>query len=194
MLSVQQAFGRTLGGRFGLSIASYGFERDVPRLAGWLSWTTIESAANLASNHSHRCCIKGVVKIGAHPEFRVLIVDDDCVVADSLAMVFSTAGYDTRVAYSAEQAAEIISQWEPRLVILDVVLPGMNGIDFAIKLKASCPTCVVLLYSGDQTTFPLLQEAIEKGHEFKIVAKPVPPTFFLDEAARLVSAGSTPNA
>lgn len=130
-----------------------------------------------------------VVMMGASPEFRVLIVDDESSVADTLALVFSSQGYDARAAYSAEQAAEIISQWEPKLVILDVVLPGMNGIDFAIQLKASCPACQVLLFSGQQDSTILLDRALEKGHEFTILAKPVHPKFFLEEAARLVSAG-----
>lgn len=129
------------------------------------------------------------MKMGPHPELKVLIVDDENVVADSLALVFSTSGYDTRVAYSAEQAADIIGNWEPKLVILDVVLPGMNGIDFAIQLETKCPRCRVLLFSGQQVTSTLVQEAVEKGHPFKVLAKPVHPTLFLDEAARLASAG-----
>jgi CheY-like chemotaxis protein len=131
---------------------------------------------------------------GANSEFRVLIVDDEKMVADSLALVFSSQGYEPRTAYSAEQAAEIISEWQPKLVILDVMLPGLNGIDFAIQLKASCPKCRVLLFSGDQNTSNLVQGALEKGHEFTVLAKPVNPELFLDEAARLASAVSSPGA
>lgn len=131
---------------------------------------------------------------GINSRFRVLVVDDEKSIADSLALVFSTQGYDARAAYSAEQAAEIISEWEPRLVILDVVLPGMNGIDFAIQLKTSCPACRVLLFSGQQNTTALAEEALERGYEFTILAKPVHPTIFLEEAARLVSAGPAASA
>jgi CheY-like chemotaxis protein len=131
---------------------------------------------------------------GANPKFRVLIVDDESSVADSLVLVFSAHGYEARAAYSAEQAAEIVSQWEPRLVILDVVLPGMNGIDFAIQLKTSSPACRVLLFSGQQDSAVLLEGALEKGHEFTILAKPVHPKLFLEEAARLASAGLAPTA
>lgn len=132
-----------------------------------------------------RIKIDGSGKSKPNPEFRVLIVDDEIAVADSLAMVFCAGGYDARAAYSAEDAAEIVSQWEPRLAIVDVVLPGMNGIDFAIQLENSCPDCHVLLFSGDQSAASLIQEALTKGREFKIFAKPVPPLFFLEEAARL---------
>ncbi|HEV2136517.1 MAG TPA: response regulator [Terracidiphilus sp.] len=126
-------------------------------------------------------------------KLRVLIVDDESSVADSLALVFSTQGYDSRVAYSAEHAADIISQWQPGLIILDVMLPGMNGIDFAIQLKSSCPTCRVLLFSGQENTAALVQEAIEKGHVLTILAKPVDPKSFLDEAARLAAAELPPS-
>ena len=137
---------------------------------------------------------KVVTAGGTNPNLKVLVVDDENSIADSLALVFSTQGYDARPAYSAEQAAEIISQWQPKLIILDVVLPGMNGIDFAIQLKTSCPSCRVLLFSGQQNTTALLQEAREKGHEFTIVPKPVHPTVFLEEAARLASAVPAPEA
>lgn len=129
-----------------------------------------------------------VVDTGSNPRLRVLIVDDEKAVADTLALVFSAKGYDTLVAYSAEQAADIVSQWKPRLIILDVVLPGMNGIEFAIQIKTSCPECRVLLFSGDQNSATLVQGALAKGHEFTILAKPVHPSFFLEEASRLASA------
>jgi DNA-binding NtrC family response regulator len=131
---------------------------------------------------------------GPNSKFRVLVVDDEKSIADSLTLIFSTQGYEARAAYSAEQAAEIVSKWLPGLVILDVVLPGMNGIDFAIQLNASYPECRVLLFSGQQDTAALMQAAFEKGHELTILAKPVHPTFFLEEAANLASVERTPSA
>ena len=126
---------------------------------------------------------------------RVLIVDDDKAIADSLALIFSNHGYLPRVAYSAEQAAEIVAQWTPSLAILDVVLPGINGIDFAIQLKSLCPACHVILYSGQLITAALAEEAANNGHPFTIAPKPVHPTFFLEEASRLLAAGrAMPNA
>lgn len=122
---------------------------------------------------------------------KVLIVDDDKAIADSLALIFSNHGYVLRVAYSAEQAAEIVAKWEPALAILDVVLPGMNGIDFAIQLKSVSPNCHVILYSGQLVTAALAEEAEKNGHPFTIAPKPVHPTFFLEEASRLLDAGAS---
>ena len=66
--------------------------------------------------------------------YRVLIVDDERTIADTLVLIFSANGYETRASYSAEQALEIIADWLPDLAILDVVLPKMNGVDLAILL------------------------------------------------------------
>ena len=79
---------------------------------------------------------------------RVLFVDDERVIADTLGIIFSNHGYVTRAVYSAEQALELMSDWLPDLAIIDVLLPGMNGIDLAIRLKAEYPDCRLSLFSG----------------------------------------------
>ena len=67
---------------------------------------------------------------------RVLIVDDEHTIADTLGLIFAGNGDETRAAYSAQQALEIIAEWPPDLAILDVVLPKLNGIDLR-RLRAS---------------------------------------------------------
>jgi CheY-like chemotaxis protein len=119
---------------------------------------------------------------------KVLVVDDERTIADTLTLIFSKSGYDTRAAYSAEQALEIVAQWPPDLAIIDVVLPGMNGIDLAIVLRAECPICRLLLFSGQAITTDLLADAATKGHTFEILAKPVHPTVMLDTALQRLTA------
>jgi DNA-binding response OmpR family regulator len=124
---------------------------------------------------------------GAVPSNIVLIVDDDQAIADTLALIFSLHGYDARVAYSAEQAIESIASCVPDMALLDVNLPGMNGIDLAIVLKDSHPGCHVLLVSGHESTHALLEAAAKKGHMFDILAKPIHPTFILERVKLLLS-------
>lgn len=126
-----------------------------------------------------------LVDVGSH---RVLVVDDEYVIADTLRAIFSAAGYETRPAYSAEQAVEIIAEWQPDLAILDVVLPVMNGIDLAILLKAQYPSCGILLFSGQAATAELLELAMKKGYNFEILAKPVHPDVLLESALKLLTA------
>ena len=119
---------------------------------------------------------------------KILVVDDEENIADTLALIFSSNGYDARTAYSAEMALETLEEWRPDLAIIDVVLPGMNGIEFAIFLKASYPDCHFLLFSGQPGTGGLLEEAKRKGYLFEILAKPLHPTFMLATVANMLCA------
>jgi CheY-like chemotaxis protein len=119
---------------------------------------------------------------------RILIVDDERVIADTLALIFGKRGYEARTAYSAEDALGLIPTWAPDLAVLDVALPTMNGIDLAILLKAEYPACEVKLLSGQADIGDLLTAATASGHAFEVLAKPVHPTILLDMAAQLDSA------
>jgi len=118
---------------------------------------------------------------------RVLIVDDEAIIADSLVAIFSRAGYESRAAYSAEHAIALIELWPPHFAILDVFLPGMNGIDLAIRMKAELPSCRLILFSGQASTSDLLEQARQNGHALQVIPKPVHP----DELLRLLSPDTT---
>jgi DNA-binding response OmpR family regulator len=117
---------------------------------------------------------------------RVLFVDDEKLIADTFAIIFSREGYEARAAYSAEQALELISHWLPDLAIIDVHLPGINGLDLAIRMKAEYPDCKLLLVSGQPSTDEMLELARKNGHSFDILAKPTSPSELLAEASHLL--------
>ena len=116
-----------------------------------------------------------------------MIVDDERWTSDTLATIFNIAGFEARAAYSAEQALEIMNDWMPALVILDVMLPKMNGIELAIGLAGRAPSCQILLFSGNPNTAQLARTASEAGHSFDILDKPVHPDFMLQKASQLLS-------
>lgn len=118
---------------------------------------------------------------------KVLIVDDEQWTSDTLATIFNIAGYEARPTYSAEEAIEIMRDWQPSLVILDVVLPRMSGIDLAIDLAGRAPSCQILLFSGNPNTQQLARAAAQAGHPFDILEKPVHPEFMLQKASQLLS-------
>jgi CheY-like chemotaxis protein len=127
--------------------------------------------------------------MSANPAHRkILVVDDEAAVADSLQLIFSIRGYEARVAYSAEQAIEVLSEWEPHLALLDVMLPQMNGIELAGILKGNYPSCRILLISGHPGTSDLLSDADAHGSSFEILAKPLHPKFILDIVSNLLPA------
>ncbi|HEX3571920.1 MAG TPA: response regulator [Acidobacteriaceae bacterium] len=118
---------------------------------------------------------------------RVLIVDDEKVIAVTLSIIFAGKGYEVRKAYSAEEGLSILEGWAPDLALLDVCLPGMNGIDLAIHMKNAYPQCCILLISGKPDSMDLLDRATRSGYVLELMAKPVPPTVLLDRVAQLLA-------
>jgi CheY-like chemotaxis protein len=109
----------------------------------------------------------------------VLIVDDEKVIADTLSIILSKSGFDTYAAYDGPSALALALRVAPQLLISDVVMPGMSGIDLAISLSGALPQCKVLLFSGQAATVDLLEEARNSGHNFTTLTKPVHPTDLL---------------
>jgi CheY-like chemotaxis protein len=106
---------------------------------------------------------------------RVLVADDERVIADTLAMILNNSGFQARVAYSGEKALELASEFRPDMLISDVIMGGLNGIDAAIRIREILPQIKILLFSGQAATADLLEKARVQGHEFEILAKPVHP-------------------
>jgi DNA-binding response OmpR family regulator len=106
---------------------------------------------------------------------RVLVVDDETSIADTTATILSMSGYSAMAAYDGNDALEIALVAPPHMVITDVVLPGMNGIELAITIQRVFPDCQILLFSGQASTVDLLAAAGAAGHHFTLLSKPVPP-------------------
>jgi DNA-binding response OmpR family regulator len=106
---------------------------------------------------------------------RVLVADDERVIADTLAMILNQSGFKAQVAYTGEKALELAAEFKPEMLISDVIMGGLNGIDAAIKIRELLPTIKILLFSGQAATADLLEKARERGYEFEILAKPVHP-------------------
>jgi DNA-binding NtrC family response regulator len=109
----------------------------------------------------------------------VLIVDDEKVIADTLSIILTHAGFITMTAYDGETALRIANAIAPALLISDVVMPGITGVELAIMLTQSVPDLKVLLFSGQASTVDLLEEARHNGHYFTTLTKPVHPTDML---------------
>jgi DNA-binding response OmpR family regulator len=126
--------------------------------------------------------ISPVVSTGKIPAFqstkgipRILVVDDESAIADTLTEILSRSGYPAIAAYDGNGALELALLSPPELLITDVVLPGMNGIELALTVKRVYPDCKILLFSGQASTADLLTRARCAGHSFTLLTKPVPP-------------------
>ena len=107
------------------------------------------------------------------------MIDDEQVIADTLAKILDLNGYDASAVYTGTAAVESARDLQPELVISDVIMPDMNGIEVAIRIRAFLPNCKILLFSGQAATADLLENARARGHEFEILAKPVHPSDLL---------------
>ena len=123
-------------------------------------------------------------------EKRILIVDDEVVIADSLAKIFSNNGYEAKAAYSVDGAIEAISEWTPHLAIIDVRLKEVNGVDFAIQLREKFPGCEVALFTGLTDLSNLLEKAHDAGHTFEVISKPISPADMLEAVKEHSGTGS----
>lgn len=106
---------------------------------------------------------------------KVLVVDDERVIADTLAIILNQHGYEASAVYTGNGAVERARTVRPDLIISDVIMPDMNGIEAAIHIRKFLPSCKILLFSGQAATADLLESARAQGHEFEILAKPVHP-------------------
>lgn len=113
------------------------------------------------------------------PKPRVLVADDEQVIANTLVIILNQNGFEARAVYSGEKAIESLDEFKPDMLISDVIMTGMTGIEAAIEVRKLLPQCKILLFSGQAATADLLARARAQGHEFEILAKPVHPTDLL---------------
>jgi len=124
----------------------------------------------------------GQIPPAARP--RVLVADDEPVIADTLKIILGQKGYEVLAVYCGREAIEVAETWRPDLLLADVVMPDMSGIEAAIRIRAFLPHCRILLLSGQAATTDLMHDARQDGHQFEIILKPIHPTQLLERIAR----------
>ena len=105
----------------------------------------------------------------------VFVVDDEPVIASTLAVILQMHGFSAKFFTSPLEALAAARAKSPDLLISDVDMPSISGIELAIRMKALHPTCQILLFSGQPSTLDLLNSARAQGHNFDLLLKPVPP-------------------
>jgi DNA-binding response OmpR family regulator len=113
----------------------------------------------------------------------VLVVDDESVIADTLAEILTRSGYTGIAEYDGDSALETALLMPPEMLITDVVLPGMSGIELAISVRRIFPECRIILFSGQASTADLLAAARKEGHHFTLLTKPLHPQDLLNRVS-----------
>ncbi|MGA3130934.1 MAG: response regulator [Terracidiphilus sp.] len=134
---------------------------------------------------------RGTIMPQPQQQLSVFVVDDEDVIATTLAMILRLQGGFCARSFNQPQDALEAAQLEaPDLLISDVVMPQISGIDLAIRVRECCPDCKVLLFSGQASTAYLLEAAKADGHDFDFLTKPVHPTDLLIKIRSLIEPAS----
>jgi DNA-binding response OmpR family regulator len=105
----------------------------------------------------------------------VWIVDDEWVIATTLAAFLRQSGFDVTIFFSPLETLKAAENTCPDILISDVMMPEMSGIDLGVCIKSTYPTCRVLLFSGQTYSSDMLSRARVDGHDFQFLTKPVHP-------------------
>jgi CheY-like chemotaxis protein len=110
------------------------------------------------------------------PAPRILVVDDEALIADTIVQILNRSGFIAQAAYGGTEAIEIARRISPELVLSDVLMPHVDGVEAAIAIQEFLPNARIVLFSGQAATVEILARARERGYQFELLAKPLHPT------------------
>ena len=117
----------------------------------------------------------------------VLVVNKEPAIAEAVLEILNKNGFAAIAAYDAKDALETALLSPPELVITEVALPGMSGIEVAAALKKELPDCKILLLAGQAEKSEVHGTVKAAGLEAEVMEKPVHPSELLAEVfSRLV--------
>jgi DNA-binding response OmpR family regulator len=105
---------------------------------------------------------------------RILVVDDERMIADSLAAILRLSGYESQVAYNGLQALTAIAAFHPQLIISDIVMPELDGIGLLVEIRNSQDPPLMMLMSGNAEAAGMLKKFKISGEDVQFVTKPIP--------------------
>lgn len=97
------------------------------------------------------------------------------MIAHTLVDILKGEGYEAVAVTEGASAVKSASAMEPDIVITDVIMPDLNGIEAAKQILKVCPRCRIILLSGQAASADLLAKATAEGYDFQVLAKPVSP-------------------
>ena len=85
------------------------------------------------------------------PNQKILIVDDDQNICELLRLYLAKEGYETLIAHDGEKALELFEQNKPNMVLLDVIMPRMDGWEVCRRIRAQANTPIIMLTAKGET-------------------------------------------
>ena len=97
---------------------------------------------------------------------RILVVDDESTVAHVLQLILEDHGCEVRTAGSAEQGLELVSSYPPDVALVDIILPGMNGLELLSRIKKASPDTEVLIMTSNASVETAVQAIREGAYDY----------------------------
>lgn len=106
---------------------------------------------------------------------RVLIVDDEHLIADTICVILNENGFEAHAAHNGAEAILAARNLRPDVVLSDVLMPKMSGVELGIQLRSEFPEMKIYLFSGQTATAGMILRAESQGHHFELFPKPIHP-------------------
>lgn len=109
-----------------------------------------------------------------------LVVDDEPVITDTLTAILNGVGFAALSAYNGIAALEMALLMPPQILITDLAMPGLDGLDLAIAVTRKVPDCEVILFSGHASICEMAARTARYHCDFATLLKPVHPADMID--------------
>jgi DNA-binding NtrC family response regulator len=120
----------------------------------------------------------------------VLVADDEHLIAETLVEILESEGFRALSVSDGAAAVRVARAEEPDVLVCDVVMPILNGVEAAKQISRYLPEVCIILFSGQAAAGDAIDAARDEGHQFVIFAKPVRPELLIAEIRRQLSTRS----
>jgi DNA-binding NtrC family response regulator len=104
---------------------------------------------------------------------RVAVVDDEHIIADTLTEILNSHGFQAKALYSGEAAVEEVRDFRPQIVLSDVQMGGIDGVEAANRIRRLHPECRIILFTASPVRHSIHAEIDRLGFEF--IERPLHP-------------------
>jgi len=116
----------------------------------------------------------------------LMVLDDDNAVRQTWTIIFRRQGYEVVPVDCGEAAIAAARERAPDVLLADIRLPDMTGIEAARRVHEIAPACHILFISGDSDSGEAIEQARAQGATFEVLPKPISPPDLIRRIAELL--------
>ena len=97
---------------------------------------------------------------------RVAVIDDEPIIADTLTEILTLHGYEARAHYNGESALASVREFCPQVLLSDVRMERLDGIETALRIRETQPRCRIILFTASPVRGEIYKRICDLGFEF----------------------------